>query len=99
MGLTSNRRDIRTRPEFDTLIDGFDRERLAARARLLELHRGMIAATTDAEWNELAKRERDVLSCPAGKLSYVDRIASGLSCLSVVAGAAHGSSKATQLTR
>jgi predicted nucleic acid-binding Zn-ribbon protein len=62
-----NSRHDATRPEFDTLVNGFDRERIAVRTRLLELHQEMIAATTDAEWKELAKRERDVLSVPPGR--------------------------------
>ena len=61
-----NSRPDATRDQFDSLIEAFDRERVATRARLIELHRQMIGATTAAEWKDLAQHERKMLSVTPG---------------------------------
>ena len=57
-----NARADATRTEFETLVDQFDKQRLAFRGRLFELHSEMIAATTAAEWKELSPYEQRLLT-------------------------------------
>jgi len=57
-----NARPDATRTEFETLVVEFDKQRIAFRTRLFELHSEMIAATTDAEWKELSPYEQRLLT-------------------------------------
>ena len=57
-----NARPDATRTEFETLVDQFDKQRIAFRTRLFELHSQMIAATTEAEWKELSPYEQRLLT-------------------------------------
>jgi hypothetical protein len=60
--LALNARPDATRSEFDSLIDGFDRQRVAIRSRVFALHSEMIAATTDKEWKTLSYYEHKLLT-------------------------------------
>jgi hypothetical protein len=60
--LTLNARPDVTRSELDSRIGQFDKERVAIRARVFELHSQLIAATTDEEWKGLFPYERAVLT-------------------------------------
>jgi hypothetical protein len=59
-----NSRPDATRAEFESLVDGFDKQRAAIRARVLQVHSEMIAATTDKEWKALSYYERKLLTDP-----------------------------------
>ena len=60
--LTLNARPDVTRAELEARIGQFDKQRLAIRARVLELHSELIAATTPEEWKGLFPYERAVLT-------------------------------------
>ena len=60
--LTLNARPDVTRTELEARIGQFDKERVAIRARVLELHSELIAATTPEEWKGLFPYERAVLT-------------------------------------
>ena len=62
--LTLNARPDATRAQFTSLIDGFDQQRAAIRARVFQLHSEMIAATTEKEWESLSYYERKLLTDP-----------------------------------
>ena len=62
--LRLNARPDATRAQFTSLIDGFDKQRAAIRARVFQLHSEMIAATTEKEWKSLAYYERKLLTDP-----------------------------------
>jgi hypothetical protein len=64
--LALNSRPDATRAEFDSLVDGFDKQRAAIRTRVFQLHSEMIAATTDTEWKTLSYYERKLLTDPDG---------------------------------
>lgn len=59
-----NSRPDATRAEFDSLVDQFEKQRIATRKRLLELHLEMTAATTAHEWKVLFPYERALLKVP-----------------------------------
>jgi hypothetical protein len=58
----ANARTDAGRADFDRVFADFDVQRKAIRARLLEHHFEMIAATTAAEWQQLSRHERDALA-------------------------------------
>ena len=60
--LTLNSRRTATRAEFATLIEEYDKQRVALRARMFELHSQMIEATTAEEWKGLFPYERALLT-------------------------------------
>jgi hypothetical protein len=60
--LSLNSRPEATRAEFDSLIEQFNRQRAAIRARVFELHLELTAATTDKEWQSLRYYERKLLT-------------------------------------
>jgi hypothetical protein len=60
--LALNSRPEATRAQFDSLIDQFDRQRTAIRARVFELHLELTAASTDKEWQSLWSYERKLLT-------------------------------------
>jgi len=60
--LAPNARPDVTRPELEARIAQFDKERLALRGRVFELHSELIAATTAEEWKGLFPHERAVLT-------------------------------------
>jgi hypothetical protein len=64
--LALNARPDATRAEFDSLIEGFDKQRAAIRASVFRLHAEIIAATTDKEWKTLSYYERKLLTDPEG---------------------------------
>jgi hypothetical protein len=57
-----NARPDATRGDFERVYADFDTRRKAIRARLLEHHFEMIAATTDDEWHQLSHHEHDALA-------------------------------------
>jgi thiamine biosynthesis lipoprotein ApbE len=57
-----NERPDATRAEFEALMGQFDKQRIALRNRVFELHSEMIAATTAEEWKGLYPFERKVLA-------------------------------------
>ena len=59
--LMNARRDVQ-RSQLAERLDQFDAERKAARARVLDIHLQMTAATTAEEWKQLAKHERAALA-------------------------------------
>lgn len=59
---TLNARPDVTRTELEARIGQFDKERVAIRARVLELHSELIAGTTPEEWKGLFPYERAVLT-------------------------------------
>jgi len=62
---TLNAKPDATRADFDALLDGFEAERNAVRARILSRHFELIAATTEDEWKRLWPHERDALVASA----------------------------------
>jgi predicted dienelactone hydrolase len=59
---TLNARPDSTRVEFEALCEKFEAQRIAARTRVAQFHFEMIAATTPAEWHELASHESAALT-------------------------------------
>jgi hypothetical protein len=62
--LALNSRPDATRAQFDTLVERFDKQRVAFRASVYGLHAEMITATTPEEWKGLSGYERAVLTTP-----------------------------------
>jgi hypothetical protein len=60
--LALNARPDVTRPELEARIAQFDKQRVAIRTRVFELHSELIAATTPKEWKGLFPYERAVLT-------------------------------------
>jgi hypothetical protein len=60
--LALNARPDATRTELESRIGQFEKERMAIRARVFELHSELIAATTPEEWKRLFPYERAVLT-------------------------------------
>jgi hypothetical protein len=60
--LALNARPDVTRPELEARIGQFEKERVAIRTRVFELHSELIAATTPEEWKGLFPYERAVLT-------------------------------------
>jgi hypothetical protein len=60
--LALNARPDVMRTELEARIGDFDKERMAIRARVFELHSELIAATTPEEWKSLFPYERAVLT-------------------------------------
>jgi hypothetical protein len=60
--LALNARPDVTRTELESRIGEFEKERLAIRAQVFELHSELIAATTAEEWKGLFPYERAVLT-------------------------------------
>lgn len=50
-----------SRVQFTDLIARYEVERMATRARLVQIHRELLVLTTDDEWRSIAKREMEVL--------------------------------------
>jgi hypothetical protein len=60
--LALNSRPDATRAEFDTLVEQFDKQRVAFGTSMYALHAEMISATTPEEWKGLSGYERAVLT-------------------------------------
>lgn len=50
-----------TRAQFNDLIGRFQAERKVTRARLVQIHAELLAATTEEEWRSIAKREAEIV--------------------------------------
>lgn len=50
-----------TRAQFNDLIGPFEAERKVTRARLVQIHAELLAATTAEEWRSIAKREAEIV--------------------------------------
>jgi len=50
-----------TRAQFNELIGRFHAERKVTRARLVQIHAELLAATTEEEWRSIAKREAEIV--------------------------------------